>query len=252
MKNPDRSNILGMFVAQQSPTLAQQRILRWAKDYHGRYICVSNVHMCIETVESEEFKAIVNSADLVVSDSQVLAWALKVLGEWDEVTVVRGMDLMIRLCEGAERIGLRVGLYGGAPDSLKGLKEVLVDRFPDLLIVVTISPPFRALDPVERLAYVGEINQSGVNLLFVGLGCPKQERWMADNKADLKCTMIGVGAAFDFISGAVDPSPSWVHPMGLEWLWRLTHEPKRLWCRYARTNTKFIWLVIQQMLGRKF
>jgi N-acetylglucosaminyldiphosphoundecaprenol N-acetyl-beta-D-mannosaminyltransferase len=134
-----------------------------------------------------------------------------------------------------------VGLYGGTPEVLEVLRSRLLERFPRLQLRFSHSPPFRALSPDEDAAVVDAIAASGVGVLFVGLGCPKQERWMAAHREALPCALVGVGAAFDFLAGAKPQAPAWVQRAGLEWLFRLVCEPRRLWRRYLVGNARFLY-----------
>ena len=239
--------ILGMRVDNTSYAATVNRIFNWLDNPNGRYICASNVHMCMETYNSTDFKQVVNSADLVVPDGRPLLWAMKALGS-RSARHVRGSDLVLELCKEAEQQGVSVGLYGGTRRSLDGFQNFLKKKFPALNIVVAISPPFRPLNDLEDKEFVNRINASGVRILFIGLGCPKQEKWMADHKEKVSCVMAGVGAAFDFFSGEKKHAPRWMQVAGLEWLFRLVSEPRRLWKRYLITNTKFIAKIFPEII----
>jgi N-acetylglucosaminyldiphosphoundecaprenol N-acetyl-beta-D-mannosaminyltransferase len=205
----------------------------------------------MEGYDNIDFRRLVNSADLVVPDGKPLVWAQKVLGARN-AQQVRGMDLMLGLCEHAARIGTPVGFYGGTQDILDKLKQKLLNRFKNLNIVCAISPPFRRLTQEEDAGYVSEMNASGVKVLFVGIGCPKQELWMSKHRNQLNCVMLGVGAAFDFISGRKRHAPVWMQSVGLEWLFRLISEPRRLAGRYFKHNPRFIfYFFVQLFLKRK-
>ncbi|CAA0081636.1 N-acetylglucosaminyldiphosphoundecaprenol N -acetyl-beta-D-mannosaminyltransferase [BD1-7 clade bacterium] len=219
----------------------------WSQDKQGRYICVSNVHMCIETWQDSTFQQQVNGADWVVPDGRPIFWAQKLLGA-TTAQQVRGMDLTMGICDHFENKAVNIGFYGGSETTLNTLQSVLNQQFPNLTISYAKSPPFRQLTDEEHQADLQAINDANVDILFVGLGCPKQERWMADNKAALNCTMLGVGAAFDFIAGDKKHAPNWMQQAGLEWLFRLIEEPKRLWRRYLYTNPVFIVLLIKQLI----
>lgn len=247
-----RHNILGMELSTITPEKAIETISRWALQRNRQYVCVSNVHQCMETFDDPSFRAQVNAAGLILSDSQILAWFQRLLGHSDNAQVIRGVELMDKLCETAHEHGFGISLYGGTDDSLSLLVSNLKMKYPNLRICCAISPPFRPLTIEESADYIDQINSSGTNLLFVGIGCPKQEKWMANNISRLNCTAIGVGAAFDFLAGVTKQSPAWVHPLGLEWLWRLNQEPKRLWRRYAKHNPRFLWHVFWQLLGKQY
>jgi N-acetylglucosaminyldiphosphoundecaprenol N-acetyl-beta-D-mannosaminyltransferase len=207
----------------------------------GAYVCVSNVHMCIEVLDSEDFSNVVNSADIVIPDGKPLSWAQKLLGH-KEAEQVRGQDIMNALCAQSGEKSLNIGFYGGSSDALLNVvKAKLLESYPDINITYAFSPPFRPLTDTEDAGVVAAINNANVNVLFVGIGCPKQERWMAEHKDQLNCVMLGVGAAYDFIAGEKKHAPRWVQKIGMEWLFRLCSEPKRLWRRYFSTNPRFIW-----------
>lgn len=224
----------------------------WIKEKSSRYVCVSNVHMCMEAYDNAGFQAIVNEADLVVPDGKPLVWAQKLLGH-KEAEQVRGQDLMEALCKHSLRDKLKVGIYGGKDTSaLQCVKVNLSRLYPGIAISYECSPPFRPLTEEEDAAVVSSINENEIDVLFVGVGCPKQERWMAEHKDHLSCVMIGVGAAFDFISGQKKHAPYWMQTIGLEWLFRLFSEPRRLWRRYLKNNPRFVFYFICQLFGKKY
>ena len=152
----------------------------------------------------------------------------------------------------AARAGIPVGFYGGAPDVLDKLVVVARERFPGLRIVYAWSPPFRPISPAEDTAIVEEINRSGARILFVGLGCPKQDRWMAAHHSRVNAVMLGVGAAFDFLAGNKAQAPRWMQDRGLEWVFRLASEPRRLWWRYLWHNPRFVVLFALQLLRHRW
>ena len=244
--------ILGMRVDATSYEDATRRVLAWARAWESRYVCVANVHMTMEAYDAQDFRRIVNAADLVTPDGMPLVWMLRRLGVSGQQRVY-GPELTVRVCEAAAREGIPVGFYGGTPEALDGLVQKLKARFPDLKVAYAYSPPFRSLGAEEDEQIVREINASGARILFVGLGCPKQERWMAEHKGRVKAVMLGVGAAFDFHAGRLPQAPAWMQRAGLEWLFRLLTEPRRLWRRYAKHNPRFVILALMQLLGlRKF
>ncbi len=242
-----RSTVLSMQVDQVTMPIFLDRVRGWASDSIGRYVCVSNVHMCIECVNDDGFQTVVNNADTVVADGRPIFWAQKLLGAKDSEQL-RGYDITLALCELAEKEGLKVGFYGSSQNVLDAMQLELKRRFPLLDMVYACSPPFRELTIDETQKIQGDINESDCDLLFVGLGCPKQERWMSENKTALNCTMFGVGAVFDFLAGNKDHAPRWMQQTGLEWLFRLLTEPKRLWRRYLTTNPKFVALLAGQLI----
>lgn len=255
MQNGGKSNssltsrsVLGMRVDATSYEDASWRILKWAHEGRSAYVCVSTVHMNMEAFDSTEFLQVVNGADLVTPDGRPLAWALKALGARG-ASQVRGTDLTTHVVERASHEGVPIGLYGGTPELLESFVRVLKARYPRVTVACTIAPPFRPLTPEEDEAVTRKIVSSGAQILFVGIGCPKQEKWMAGHKQRIPAVMIGVGAAFDFHTGRVRQAPRWMQVAGLEWVFRLMMDPRRLWKRYAKHNPRFVGLFLLQLLG---
>ena len=248
----NKKNILGMRVDLSSPDDTLLKIKKWADPdaEHGHYVCLSNVHMCMEAYDSRHFQSTVNNADLVLADGKPIYWAQKLLGA-HTATQMRGTDLTLKVCNQAALDNVSIGLYGSTPEQLARLNQSLKKLFPQLNIVCQIAPPFRELTPEEDRKVVDEINRSGARILFVGLGCPKQEKWMADHKHKLSCVMLGVGAAFDFITGEKRTAPQFISNMGLEWLLRFACEPRRLWKRYLMHNPRYIAFFFKQWCFQK-
>jgi N-acetylglucosaminyldiphosphoundecaprenol N-acetyl-beta-D-mannosaminyltransferase len=247
---PDSRSILGMRVHATSYPDAMVRIEEWALRRESRYVCEAPVHMVMESYDSAEYRNCINQADLVTPGGMPIVWAMRLLGIRRQPRVY-GPQLMLHLCEHAARTGLSVGLFGGSPQALDALVSQLKLKYPLLQIGYACSPPFRPLTPKEDREICRQIEQSGVRMLFVGLGCPKQERWMAKHRPSLPVVMLGVGAAFDFISGEKPWAPSWMQKAGLEWLYRLCTEPRRLWFRYLWHNPRFVCLMALQLCGRQ-
>lgn len=222
-------------------------IIEKAKAKSSVSVCIANVHMCMETYDNSEYAQTVNNADLATPDGKPLIWVLKLLG-YKNCEQIRGTDLFHSLCQAAPANKLTIGLYGSTESTLNLLKTKLNQLYPQLEIAYTYSPPFRALNPEESAKIGEEINNSGCNILFVGLGCPKQEIWMSQNRGKVNSVMIGVGAAFDFISGQKKEAPLIFRKIGLEWFYRLCSEPRRLFVRYFKHNPRFIYLAIKQIL----
>ncbi len=231
--------ILGMRVDATSYDETVGLVLDLAATRSGGMVCVATTHMVMESFDDPGFRRIVGSADRVTPDGVPLVWALRALG-LRQATRVYGPSLMPEVCARAAAEGVPVGLYGGAPETLALLRAELRTRFPGLQVPFAYSPPFRPLSDAEDREVVETIAASGVRILFVGIGCPRQERWMAAHRESLDCVMIGVGAAFDFLAGAKAQAPRWLQDAGLEWLFRLAHEPRRLWRRYLVGNARFL------------
>lgn len=243
-----RPTILGMRVDPTSYREATRAILSWAHKGESRYVCVANVHMVMEAFDHPDFREQVNRADLVTPDGMPLVWMLRMRG-YSHQERVYGPDLTLHVCEAAAREGIPVGFYGGRPETLQRLVHNLTQRYPGLRVVYTYSPPFRPLTEEEDQKIVQAIRDAGVRILFVGLGCPKQEWWMAHHHGRIPAVMVGVGAAFDFHAGQVRQAPRWMQRMGLEWAFRLSQEPLRLWRRYLIHNPRFLWYISLEQLG---
>jgi len=205
------------------------------------YICVAATHTVMVCDEDPELREAVLNSSLTVPDGQPLVWAMNALGG-DLSQRVYGPELMARYCERAAGSDVKMYLYGGRNQgALVQLALNLRQRFPGVRIVGGYSPPFRDMTEEEDEAIVKEINRSHADVVWVGVGAPKQEKWMAAMRDRVHApVMVGVGAAFDFHAGLVPQAPNWMQAAGLEWLFRLAHEPRRLWRRYARYNPRFV------------
>ena len=223
-------------------------ILNWACAGESRMIIAANVHTIMEAYDSTGFKEKVNNADLVAPDGMPLVWMMRLKGMRDQQRVY-GPALMLHVLEAATQDKVPVGFYGGAPKTLNLLIERLQARYKHLSVAYSFSPPFGTLSREEDTAIVDEINHSGARILFIGLGCPKQEIWMAEHRGLVNAVMLGVGAAFDFHAGVKPQAPAWLQKVGLEWIFRLLSEPRRLWKRYLYHNPRFIVLAIADVFG---
>lgn len=238
-----QGTLLGVRFALPSPAEAVERII--ARREPG-YVCFANVHVVMEARGSADFAAVLAGAWQVYPDGKPIALSFRLHGR--PAQQVRGPSLAEALCARAARDGFPIGLYGGRPEVIAELQRILPLRHPGLRIAYAWSPPFRPLSAEERAAALAEIRASGARALLVGLGCPKQERWMREAAAELPLPLLGVGAWFDFASGAVREAPSWMRACGLEWFHRLCQDPRRLWRRYAVHNPRFCWLVLASLL----
>jgi len=241
-------NIVGVRISITNYDSVVQDILCWALSNKSRYICIANVHMVMEAWDSCEFQNIINSADIATPDGMPLVWMLRLKG-WRNQQRVYGPTLMLHVLERAMQEDIPVGFYGGRPEVLDQLVERMQDRFSGLNVAYAYSPPFRALSPDEDEQICQAIQKSGLRILFVGLGCPKQERWMAEHRDRISAVMLGVGAAFDFHAGAINQAPVWLQGLGMEWAYRFFLEPRRLWKRYLVQNPRFVALALADLLG---
>jgi N-acetylglucosaminyldiphosphoundecaprenol N-acetyl-beta-D-mannosaminyltransferase len=222
-----------------------RKTLDWIDEAVARrqrgYVCVAAVHTVMACADDPELRAAVRGATFTVPDGQPLVWALNALGHGLPDRVY-GPELMDRACARAARTGLRFYLYGGRNQgALAELARTLRLRHPGLKIVGGHCPPFRPLTEAEEDAIAAEINRSGADVVWVGIGVPKQEKWMARMRDRIEApVLIGVGAAFDFHAGLVPQAPEALQRLGLEWAFRLVQEPRRLWRRYLRYNPRFV------------
>lgn len=225
-------------------------MIKWAQRGLSRTVCVANVHMLMEGHWHPEFAQVLSKSDLLTPDGMPLVWLTSLMNRQRQERAA-GMDIMLALCKQAQAAGISIFLLGSTPEMLSKIHQKLSDEFPALIIAGMESPPFRPLSSEEDRAIVEKINASGAGLLFVSLGCPKQERWMHTHHNQVNSVMVGLGGAFPVYAGVQQWAPTWVRQLGLEWLYRLYQEPKRLWRRYANTIPPFVWLAIKQVIKVK-
>ena len=214
------------------------------------YTCIANVHMLVEAYRNVSFASIVNNADMITPDGMPLTWGLKLLHGVRQDRVA-GMDLLPDLLEAAELNAIPVYFYGGTEAMMTRIRDKIPMRYPMLKIAGTFSPPFREITAAEVEITAQFINNSGAKIVFVILGCPKQEFWMATMKNKIDATMIGVGGALPVLLGLQKRAPLWMQRNGLEWFYRFYKEPRRLFKRYAITNSIFIYLLFREFFRVK-
>jgi N-acetylglucosaminyldiphosphoundecaprenol N-acetyl-beta-D-mannosaminyltransferase len=246
-----RVNILGVGVSAINMEMALRTIEEWIARRDPHYVCVTTVHGVMESQRDAILRQIHNRAGMVTPDGMPLVWLSRLKG-LGYVERVYGPDLMLAACQRSAEKGYRHFFYGGAPGVAESLATRLQTRFPELQVVGIDSPPFRPLTPEEDRTAVERINAARPDIVWVGISTPKQERWMASHIGRLRApVLIGVGAAFDFHAGLKKQAPRWIQRSGLEWLFRLAMEPRRLWRRYLINNPSFLWLIVHQLLGRR-
>lgn len=244
-----RVNILGVGVSALDLSDAVDTVTSFLKTGNRGYICVTDMHAIMEAQADPDFRDIQNNSLLTTPDGSPTVWIGRIDG-YKNMRQVRGADFMLRLCEASTKTGTRHFLYGGRPGVAERLRDVLIARYPGLQIVGTYTPPFRPLNAQEEVELQQRLIASRVDILWCGIGCPKQERFMAKYIGVLPVKlMVGVGAAFDFNAGLVKDSPLWVRKCGLQWAHRLVQEPRRLWRRYLLNIPRFIWLYLLQRTG---
>ena len=240
--------VLGAPIDVMTISQAVARIAQWAAARESRVVCICNAHSVVAAAQDSRHMGVIQRADLATPDGAPVAWMLRRQGATGQRRV-SGPDLMLDYCAHAAATGQPVYLLGSTPETLARLQQRLHQRWPVLHIAGAASPPFRPLSDAEDAQIVQAINASGAGTVWVSLGCPKQEQWMDAHRGRVQAVMIGVGAAFDFHAGSVARAPAWMQNNGLEWLHRLASEPRRLWRRYAITNTAFILRAARQLLS---
>lgn len=245
MKYKETYDILGVQVAVTDMNKILSFLAGHLDELKGDYICVSNVHTTVMAYEDEHYRKIQNDAAIVLPDGKPLSVLERKRGGFHDAEKVSGPDLMPEIFKLSEKMGYRHFFYGSTEKTLGLLKNNLEKKYPNLRIAGMYAPPFRQLTNEEDEEIIQKINESDADFLWIGLGAPKQEIWMAGHKNKVHAVMIGVGAGFDFHAGVVKRAPVWMQRCGLEWLYRLFQDPKRLWKRYVVTNSKFVWYMIK-------
>lgn len=245
--------ILGVTISAVNMETAVERVLGWIDRRDRHYVTVTGVHGVVEAQGDASIKRILNGAGLAVPDGMPMVWLSKLAG-YPHVRRVFGPDFMLALTHALAKTGRRVFYYGGAAGIAGELASVMRSKFPGVVDAGYYTPPYRDLTERERDEVIRLINAARPDVVWVGLSTPKQEKWMAQMRPFLNApTLIGVGAAFDYNTGRVKRAPRWMQTSGLEWIYRLIQEPRRLWKRYARNNTLFIYyLLLQKLRLRNF
>ncbi len=224
-------------------------MLQWADERLSKVVCVANVHMIMEGSWHSDFSHVLNQADMLTPDGMPLAWMMSwfQLGKQERVA---GMDIFEGLCKKASERPVSLFLVGSTPETLGKIRQRLSDEFSDVQVAGIAPLPFRPLTVSEDKALVKQINDSEAGLVFVCLGCPKQEQWMHKHKGQINAVMIGLGGAFSVFAGEVKRAPKFARKLGLEWLYRLVQEPRRLWKRYFSTIPPFLFLAFRQAMSK--
>ena len=244
MKKPFTNRILGVNIAITNMQETVNLIMDHLEDIRGQFICLSNVHTTVMAEKDAEYRKIQNSAFLALPDGSPLALVQRLRG-YRSAEQVAGPDLMPALWKATEHTAYSHYFYGSTPETIEALQKNLGSRYPELKIAGMEAPPFRPLTEEEDRQAVERINASGADFVWVGLGAPKQEKWMYEHRGRIHGVMFGVGAGFDFHAGTVKRAPDWMRRHYLEWLYRLVQDPKRLWKRYVQTNGKFLLLSVK-------
>lgn len=234
-------NILGVNIAvtniQDTIALFEKNLENW----RGEYVCVSNVHTTVTAHDDAEYRKVQNGAVMALPDGEPLPTYSRKHG-FPQAQRVAGPDLLLAVLSASAEKGWKHYFYGSTPETLQAMRAEIEKNYPGVQIAGMASPPFRPLTPEEDEAAVAAINETKPDFVWIGLGAPKQEQWMAAHKDRVKGLMIGVGAAFDYTAGRIHRAPMWMQKHCLEWVYRLMQDPKRLWSRYVQTNVRYLWL----------
>jgi len=242
-------NLLGVQISAVDIEGALEQVKACLPNKKGDFFCLSSIHPVMEAIKDPEIKKIISQASAIFPDGMGIAMALRLLGNKFKGRV-RGTDLMLKLCLYASKNNLSVSLYGNTNETLSKLRGILEGQFPGIGIVKAISPPFRELSPAEDEAIIEEVNKAKTDIIFVSLGAPKQEEWMARHKGKINAVQIGVGAAFDFIVGNVRQPPLWIQKLPLEWLFRLFQQPAKVIYRMSLVP-EFLFRLLMQIIRER-
>lgn len=247
----EKLRILSIDIDHLSFAQSIEQVMEWGLNHISSFVCFVNVHMLIEAHTDPSFRHKLMQASLAVADGKPVATACHLLYKKRQERI-SGMDFMPGILEIANEKKATIFLYGSTPEILKALQKKIAINYPYVKIGGAISPPFVSKMNEEELQHhFNEINESGANIVFIALGCPKQEKWMADNYTRVNAVLLGVGGAFPVMAGLQPRSPKWMQKWSLEWLYRLIQEPKRMFRRYFYTNLYFIFLFTKELLTRK-
>jgi N-acetylglucosaminyldiphosphoundecaprenol N-acetyl-beta-D-mannosaminyltransferase len=248
--NYNKYRVLTVWLNAIAPSDVVKKIDEWIITGRHTYVLACSVNDIISAYDSSQLTTVINNADLAVPDGMPLVW----IGRLHKQNAHRvyGPDLMLKMCEHSQNKGYRHFFYGSTSEVLNNLIENLQSRFPRITIAGSFSPPFRELSEEEKYNITEMINSAKPDIVWVGLGSPKQDLWAGEFRNRLNVpVIITVGAAFDFIAGRIPQAPRWMGKCGLEWAFRLATEPRRLWRRYLIGNSRFIFLIVRQLLSGK-
>jgi N-acetylglucosaminyldiphosphoundecaprenol N-acetyl-beta-D-mannosaminyltransferase len=248
---PRKFDVFGVGVSAVTYDEVEQKVLAAAKQRQSATVTHMSSHGLTMAAKDAKFREVINSFDIAAPDGQPVRWALNWFHKAKLPDRCYGPEMMIRLCRAAAKQGVSIYLYGSSNDVLEKLSSNLKKECLGLVIAGVESPPFRALTPQETDEAIQRINDSGAGIVFIGLGCPRQDVFAAENKHKIKAVQSAVGAAFDFHAGTKSTAPAWMQRRGLEWFYRLTQEPGRLWKRYLSIHTTYAFLLTRRLiLGR--
>ncbi|MEI6437741.1 MAG: WecB/TagA/CpsF family glycosyltransferase [Candidatus Omnitrophota bacterium] len=247
----DSYRVLDINVSAVNLDLAFALIRDMVASRRKGYVCVAPVSTLVDARCDPRYRTVVNAAAMVTPDGTPVAWLGRSRG-FKEVRRTYGPDLMLKVCDEGRPRGLRHFFYGATAEICDKLERNLLDRFPDLIVAGKIAPSYMKVAEPLTAAVINQINTARPDVLWVGLGSPKQDFWMSQNRASLEVpVMVGIGAAFDFHAGVKPQAPRWMQAMALEWLFRLCCEPRRLWKRYLVGNTLFVYWLLKDMVFKR-
>lgn len=243
-------SLLGVKISQVSLPMACNRIIEWVSEKHRTYVCVAPVATLVDAKRDEFYRSVVNGAGMVTPDGMPVVWLARMKG-CHKISRTYGPDLMHEVCQHGQRAGIKHFFYGSSEDTLKKLTQELKGKYPAIKIVGSYAPPFFSTVQQEHDEIIARMNAANADILWVGLGSPKQDLWMHTHRALINASVIiGAGAAFDFVARVKPQAPRWMQRSGLEWLFRLGCEPQRLWKRYLVGNTLFCWYVLLDLVKK--
>lgn len=245
-----RTRVISLNVSLGNYAHLQDWVIEAARHRESRSVCFANVHMVVEARRNAAIAQAVNSADWVAPDGVPLLWAMRGLYGLRQERIA-GMDAISSLLQKAAEAGISAFFYGSTPDVLDEIRRICAREFPSLQIAGMVSPPFRPMTPAEETDVIDEITASGAGLVFVALGCPKQELWMARMRGRIPAVLLGIGGALPVLAGQQTRAPRWMQKIGTEWLFRLMQEPRRLFKRYTVTNSLYIYYFVRQFLNQQ-
>lgn len=243
----EKLKIISLHINHLSFTESLEQVTEWALKKRASYICFANVHMTVEACKDSSFAENVNNADLVLADGKPIALACKILYHKPQERI-SGMDFTPRILQKAHEDKLSVFVYGSTREVHNALIEQINFKYPDIILAGFLSPPFRKLTDNEINNDVEKIKLSGAHIVLVALGCPKQEKWMAENSGKINAVLLGIGGALPVIAGIQKRAPRWMQNTALEWLYRLLQQPRRLFARYLYTNSYFMFLLTRNWI----
>lgn len=244
-------DVFGVGLSVATYNSAREEIVAAARERRSYAMSALATHGLMESVANVHLKRLVNDVDLVVPDGQPVRWAMNLLHRTGLRDRVFGPDLTGLVCEAAASEGIGIYLFGSTPKTIALLRDRLAERYPGLRISGAQADRFREATPQEDEEDIRRINESGAGIVLVGRGCPRQERWVAEHRGKINAAMMAVGAAFDYHAGNLSRAPDWMARNGLEWFYRLMQEPRRLFWRYFRTNSMFLWCLGTELLKKK-